>query len=422
MLKRNFVFLQGMPCRFFSKLAEELLARGHSAARIFLCFGDKFFWNKLPGESYRGRLADWPAYFRRYVQQNGITDLVLLGEQRKYHREAVAVAHKLGIRVTATDYGYLRPDWITLERDGMGGNSRFPKQPAAIRQLATNLTTPDFVRRYHDSDLHMAIGDLIYSFGNLLLSPLYPRYKRSDERPHPIIYFPAEGIRLLTQSRRNEKAMRCFKQLDGARTPYFVFPMQLEHDFQIVAYSQFNRLDDVLDDVIGSFARNTDDAVLIIKSHPWDTGLKNWRKRIEHIATRHSASSRVVFLDGGNLDQMMEDSQGVVTVNSTSGIKALQQGRPVKTLGQAIYDIEGLTCQQPLDEFWKAPPRPDPDLTNSFVTLVAATIQIRGTHFTQEGMKAAARNAADQLCRDEETLAPWLRTQQSVFETAEHPA
>lgn len=422
MHKRNFVFLQGMPCLFFSRMGQELVAHGHQAARIFLCFGDRFFWRGLPGESYRGSLADWPAHFEQYALRNGITDLVLLGEQRKYHREAITVAHQLGIRVTATDYGYLRPDWITVERDGMGGNSRFPRNPDEIRQYGSMQVMPDFVRRYHDSDLHMAIGDLIYSFGNLLFTPFYPRYVRSDERPHPIIYFPAEGIRLLTQRRRNDKAKHRFKQIEASGKPYFVFPMQLEHDFQIVAYSKFSRLDDMLDELIQSFARTSGDAILIIKSHPWDTGLKNWRKRIERMARHRQVAHRVAFLDGGNLDEMMAGSRGVVTVNSTSGIKALQQGRPVKTLGQAIYDIEGLTHQGPLDEFWKAPPSPDPALVDNFVALVAATVQVRGTHFTQEGMNAGARNAADQLCLDEQTLAPWLRELQSVPETAEHPA
>lgn len=170
MRKRNYVFLQGMPCLFFSRMGKELVARGHQAARIFLCFGDRFFWRGLPGESYRGSLAEWPTYFAHYARQNKISDLVLLGEHRKYHREAIAVAHQLGIRVTATDYGYLRPDWITLERDGMGGNSRLPRNPDEIRQYGSMHALPDFVRRYHDSDLNMAIGDLIYSFAELCSS------------------------------------------------------------------------------------------------------------------------------------------------------------------------------------------------------------------------------------------------------------
>ncbi len=421
MHKRSFVFLQGMPCLFFSRMGQELVARGHQAGRIFLCFGDRFFWRGLPGESYRGSLADWPAHFEQYALKNGITDLILLGEQRKYHREAIAVAHRLGIRVTATDYGYLRPDWITLERDGMGGNSRLPRNPDEIRRYGSMQAMPDLARRYHDSDLNMAIGDLLYSFGNLLFSPFYPRYIRSDERPHPIVYFPAEGIRLLTQRRRNTKARHQFKQIEASRKPYFVFPMQLEHDFQIVAYSRFRRLDNMLDELILSFSQTPGDALLIIKSHPWDTGLKNWRKRIDRIARHHGVAHRVVFLDGGNLDEMMAGSRGVVTVNSTSGIKALQQGRPVKALGQAIYDIEGLTHQGPLDEFWENPVSPDPALLDNFIALVAATVQIRGTHFTPGGMDAGARSAAEQLCLDEKALAPWLRHRRSVPETTEHP-
>ena len=64
---------------------------------------------------------------------------MLLGEQRPYHRAAIAAAQARGIAVTVTDFGYLRPDWIMLERDGMGAESRFPRDPAAILRAGRGL-------------------------------------------------------------------------------------------------------------------------------------------------------------------------------------------------------------------------------------------------------------------------------------------
>jgi capsular polysaccharide export protein len=131
------------------------------------------------------------------MDANQVTDVVLLGEHRSYHKLAVEVAKARGTRVTVTDFGYLRPDWITLEADGMSGCSRFPRNPGQILRLASALPEVDLAPRYADSSWKMAVGDLLYSFGNAVLWWLYPFYRRSDRRPHPLIYFPAIGMRLL---------------------------------------------------------------------------------------------------------------------------------------------------------------------------------------------------------------------------------
>src|SRR5581483_10537733 len=51
---------------------------------------------------------------------------------------------------------------------------------------------------------------------------------------------------------------------------------------------------------------------------------------------------------------------------------------PVKALGNAIFDIPGLTDPAPLDRFWHAPTPPDPDLTRDFLRALAGTTQIKG--------------------------------------------
>ena len=55
-----------------------------------------------------------------------MSGVVLLGEQRPHHAAAIAAAKARGIPVYAVEMGYLRPDWIRLERSGSGYNSHFP--------------------------------------------------------------------------------------------------------------------------------------------------------------------------------------------------------------------------------------------------------------------------------------------------------
>ena len=112
-----------------------------------------------------------------------------------------------------------------------------------------------------------------------------------------------------------------------------------------------------------------------------------------------AVADRLVFLDGGNLDVLAGHAQGMITVNSTSGLHALQLGCPVKVLGQAVYDVDGLTFQGKLDEFWGCRRRPDATLLKAYINLMVATIQIRGVFFSEPGCSAAVQ-AAVQLVED----------------------
>src|SRR5918997_5947822 len=141
--RRRFLFLQGPISPFFAEVAAGLRALGHAAHRINLCLGDRLFWRGPGAVDYRGRAGDWPAFVGAFLDRHGISDLVLLGEQRPLHRAAIAEARARGVSVAVTDLGYLRPDWVALERDGMGAESRFPREPAAIRALAARCPEHD---------------------------------------------------------------------------------------------------------------------------------------------------------------------------------------------------------------------------------------------------------------------------------------
>ena len=148
-VRKHFLFLQGPISPFFHRLGVLLRGRGHGVRRINLCQGDAIFWPE-PATDFTGRAEEWPGFIQAFLADHAITDLVLLGEQRVYHRAAIAAAHALGIAVTVTDFGYLRPDWIILERDGMNRDSRFPKDPATILAMAEGLPPVDPDQRYPD--------------------------------------------------------------------------------------------------------------------------------------------------------------------------------------------------------------------------------------------------------------------------------
>lgn len=396
---RHVVFLQGMPCSFFANLARSLQARGMRVTGIPLCVGDQLFWRGLPSRPYRGRESGFVAFFEAFLERESVTDIVLLGEQRRYHRDAVAVAKARGVRVIVTDFGYLRPDWITFEQDGMSANSRFPRNMSEIEKLAERFVEFDQRPTYRDSFVNMAAGDLAYSFANLFGGWLYPFYRRTDRRPHPIVYFPAMGLRLATERRRDERANAAFKAfVSQAKGDVFIFPLQLAHDFQIHAYSDFPSMAHAVERVLRSFASSAPKrARLVVKVHPHDPGLQNWRRLIARLSNALGVANRVLYVDGGSLQAMLPACKGMVTVNSTSGIHALQHGLAVKALGACVYDVPRLTFQEPLGQFWKKARPPREEDVRKLVAALAATVQIKGVFFSRSGREAAVRNAIARL-------------------------
>src|SRR5947207_11247611 len=173
---RSFLFLQGPISTFFDRLGRALIARGHRVHRINLHFGDRLFWH-LPAANYRGRLEDWREFIAAQLEQYHVTDLVLHGDRRPYHIIAAEEARARGIPVLATDLGYVRPDWITLEYDGMTSYSRFPRDPTAIRTLAAELPVPDLEPRFQTPFWTIAALDVAYNLGLVFGRPLFPGYR-----------------------------------------------------------------------------------------------------------------------------------------------------------------------------------------------------------------------------------------------------
>ena len=394
----HFLFLQGPRSPFFSRIARELSALGCEVTGINFCVGDSLFWRGPNTVNYRGHLSDWPNYIANFLDEKKITDIVLLGEQRSYHKYAIDAAKARNIRVTVTDFGYLRPDWITFEKDGMSKNSTFPKDPETILKLASNAPQVTIEKRYADSFWTMATGDLRYDFSNIFFWWLFPHYRRPFKRDHSIIFYPSIGRHLLLTKIGHRRTSQRLSELKTEKARYFVFPLQLENDFQIIAYSPFDSLEEAITQVIQSFARNADaNTRLLIKVHPWDPYIKNWKKLIYRLATELGIESRIDYFDGGNLDDIIIGSLGMITVNSTTGIRALQLNSPVMTLGDAIYDVVGLTYQGQLDHYWKKAERPDTALVDAFVNAIADTIQVRGVFYNEPGLTAAVNETVDRL-------------------------
>ena len=396
-LRRQYLFLQGPPGPFFRELALAMQERGAGIHRINLSGGDVYDWPH-GGTPYRGSRRNWPMFFDRFLRARAITDLVLFGDCRPMHQAALRMAQLRGIHIHVFEEGYIRPDWMTLERDGVNGHSPMERDPEVIMALARHLPplpqlppiTAAFKRRARDAYWHYHHA-VFSSWG-------FPFYRHHR---HGSIPLDAAGwfLKFLRQHRRQREAHEMLAGL--AERKFFLFPLQLTGDYQIRHHSPFGSMAVAVDYVLESFASNAPaDAVLLVKEHPLDSGFRNWQSYLGRRARRLGLADRVLHIDGGNLQALAQTAMGMVCVNSTSGTLALEAGTPVVVLGDAIYDVPGITHQAGLDCFWNKPTPPDSQLYDAFKRVLHARCLVRGGLASASGVAILVANSVERLLAD----------------------
>ena len=394
---RSFLFLQGPISSFFDRLGRALIARGHRVHRINLHLGDRLFWH-LPATDFRGRFTDWRLFLGEILDRHAVTDLVLHGDRRPYHLVAAEEARRRGIAVIATDLGYLRPDWLTLEHDGMTTYSRFPRDPQRIRELAANFPAAAPAAQVSTRFWLIASRDILYNLGLVFGRPLYPHY-RYHSTCHPFREY-AGWLRSRPGKLLGAPATAAAKRrLAADPGSYFLVPLQLQTDFSIRAHSPFRDPREAVGMIVHSFAASGSLRKLVFVIHPLDNGLIRWHRLVARLARAAGVGDRVLTLHGGTPAELQRSAAGVVTVNSTAAVTALCLGVPVKVLGNAVFDVAGLTCQSPLDAFWTDPPRPDRGLLAAFLRALIGTTQIHGGYYEPISQVCAIAGFVERLER-----------------------
>ena len=392
---RAFLFLQGPPGPVFRRLGESIGKRGCAVYRINLSGGDARDWPDATA-NFRGRFSEWPVFFDKFLRDYRITDIVLFGDCRPYHLSAHGVAAMRRVRTHVLEEGYLRPHWMTLEPEGVNARSTLSRDKDWFRDQARRLppepalppVTASFSRRARDSYWH---------YHSVVTGRLrFPHYR--SHRSGSIVM---EGLgwlwKLAWQNKHSARSEEVLRSL--AEKPLFVFPLQLSGDFQIRAHSPFPDMQSAASYVIASFAAHAPGYVhLLLKAHPLDSSFFNWVRFVRNEARRHGLEERLHFVNGGDLDDLVRTAQGLVCVNSTSATIALAKGRPVCTIGEAIYDIPGLTHQAHLDTFWARPTPPEPGLYGDFRRVLVDRCLVRGGLASESAVSTLVEGLAERLC------------------------
>nr|WP_258046578.1 capsular biosynthesis protein [Sphingomonas folli] len=381
----------------FRRVGLALRRRGYGVHKVHFNGGDRLFWRLPGGVDYRGAPADWPAALAALIRERGITDVILFGDCRPLHIAAIATCRALHVPVHVFEEGYIRPDWVTFEPGGVNGHSSLPRDPAWYLAEAARLPPAPEHRQVPSSFRRRALEAVVYNSADVFSRWYYPHWE--NHRPwHPLVEAAGWIRRLRRRRQAAERSRQLVERLLDRGDPYVLFPLQLDSDAQIRLHSGFAGISDALRLVIESFARHAPAELrLVIKEHPLDNGVRDWRGEAAALAVRHGVADRVDYLESGDIVPVAHGARGMVTINSTSGTLALAVGVPVIALGQAVYDIDGITFQRGLDAFWREPIAPDPAVFAAFRRVLIDRCLVPGGFFSDAALDAVTQGVVARL-------------------------
>ncbi|MCC1491740.1 capsule biosynthesis protein [Cognatishimia sp. F0-27] len=403
--RRCFLLLQGPHGPFFDQLGAMLRQGGCDVWRVGFNAGDAMFWRRksryIP---FQGRAEEWPDRFTQIITETGATDLVLYGDVRPIHATAIARAKARGLTIHVFEEGYMRPYWVTYERNGSNGHSRLMRTQitemrAALAQSDEEAPLPP--AHWGDMREHIFYGALYHWFV-MALNGSYRNFK-----PHRDLSVFREFLlylrTILTMPAMWILRVAATFRIHRGGYPYHVALLQLEHDPSVQRHSPFGSMNAFIETVVDGFARGAPaHHHLVFKAHPLEDGRINQRRAIKRAARACGIADRVHYLRGGKLAALLDSAHGAVTINSTAGQQVLWRGLPLKIFGRAVYGKPELVSAQPLANFFAHPDPPDMSAYRDYRRYLLETSQRPGGFYSARGRRQLLRDVVDLMLRAED--------------------
>ena len=376
----NILFLQGPLGPFFKTLSRYCTSLGHYTHKINFNGGDKHYGGADNQFDYLGSSEGWHEFLTQFIIENEIDAVVVYGDCRFYHKAARQISIELNIDFWAFEEGYLRSGFVTLELGGCNANSPLFNDVDSWQNIeaeevnSSHNIEPTFARR--------AWYSFCYYSNLTLFQRRFSQYLH--HRPWTFkqeAYYWSKSIaqKWLAKLLYPPRYRRFIQKYDHQ---FFLLPLQVEVDFQLREHSRFNSVDQVIDEILRSFTKHgSGKEALLIKHHPQNRGFEHYGALINRLIDELSLQGRVLYGHDFNLPDVYQHAKGVVTVNSTVGISALLHNLPTIVLGKSLYNMQGLTYQGGLDQFWQCDANVDENLFAKFRTHLCEKTQLAGDFY-----------------------------------------
>jgi capsular polysaccharide export protein len=380
---RNILLLQGPYGNFFKKLDNVLRENGACTHSVCLNAGDRFFSNKDNIIDFTGKKERWGFFIRQIFVDYKIRKIFLFGDCRYYQRTAIREANELGIECFVFEEGYIRPDFITLEKSGVNAFSSTCRSRSFYDKMNLEDRISPKVLSANIKYSRIVCQTIVYYILMSVLKFRYPYYEHHLKTS--CLKEAFYGIRNVFRKIRfkiSERNVAKQLQTKFSKKYYFV-PLQTHTDFQVRTHSNFDSMEAFIKEVLFSFASHAPkNSFLVFKHHPMDSGRKNYSRFIDRMAVNLRIHSRVLAVHDVHLPTCLKNAIGTVTINSTVGLSSLYHKTPTIALGKALYDIKGLTCKgMRLSDFWNDYKAPDTLFYKKFRLYLIEKTQLNGSFY-----------------------------------------
>lgn len=376
---KRVLLLQGPVGPFFYRFAKKLKKVGATVYKINFNGGDFIFY-PFASLNYTKILKNFEPFLKEFCIKNEIDAIIIFNDCRPVHSVAKVVAKEMDINLGVFEEGYIRPDYVTFENEGVNGYSLIPKERSFYDRL--EIVQEYKTKKLGNAYLTMALYAFCYWLGAFLLSWYFNNslHHRSlsplEVYPWIVSYF--RKFKYLVSERDMKKRIRALPKC------YFLAALQVYNDTQICSHFSGASVESFIESLIASFAEHSNSSdFLVIKHHPMDRGYRDYSTLIDNLSIQYGADSRVFYIHDAHLPTLLDKAIGCVVINSTVGISALHHNCPLKVCGNAFYDIEGLTYQGSINAFWKEAKmhKPDHKLYLKFKNYVVLKTQINGSFY-----------------------------------------
>lgn len=226
-----------------------------------------------------------------------------------------SVFKKFGDEVVILENGIYRPDYVLVSDDLNIDSSFYSNEGIQITKPSRGNT----YRRFRKITIYMYL--LIYRVIKLLV-----KFLPNLSQIHRIHMISGKRFRI-------NKTVKSYNNLNTLPKKFIFVPLQLIEDTQSLLYSNYRCHLEVLNEVVNIrdriFKEFEVHLEIVVKDHPLEANIK-------HSATRDYHVSNL------DTDFLISMSDLVILVNSSTAVHALEVNKPVITLGDSIYNVEGV--------------------------------------------------------------------------------
>ncbi|MBK17120.1 MAG: hypothetical protein CMK49_03785 [Prochlorococcus sp. SP3034] len=365
---------------FFSRLSKFLKSKNINTYKILFPYKEYGF-KKNQIIKFNEEMNSFKLFLLKVIEEKKIRHIFMYGDVIIPHQIAIETCialRKKGYEIDTEifELGYLRPNYVTLEKNGVNFKSNIPRDKKFYEKLEKVKVIPK--AKYNIGlrvrKLWKGITFIHHAFTNYQITEYDHKLQ-----PKPIyLYYQLLGfIRKYIYMIEEYK----IKKNIGKRKNFFLVVLQVSKDSQIVEGSDFNNIENFIKYVIASFKKaNIKDCQLVIKHHPRDRGYNNYKKLINTEIKNNQLKERIIYIHDLKIASLLRNKKckGSIMINSSVGIQSLFHNVPVKVFGKAIYDIDGLTDKKNLEEFLQKPSPPNQELFKKYFNYILQTTQING--------------------------------------------